>query len=225
MNNLVVLYPQTVPSGVFDLSNPNGCWDWWGLSDDNHDFARKTGYQISAIKAMLDRLAGQFVPGGGSSTAFGTPQDFSVADSTSTSTELIWQPSSAAAGFNIYRSPASAGPYTKINSQPVLSGVSFVDGGLASNTTYYYEIRAIDEQSGMESAPTNPVPGTTAPAPPACDPYFSDNVTHVGEGRAYLFLGYARALGSRDMMGLYSPDDFSHLIKNGPFSYRVGYCP
>jgi poly(3-hydroxybutyrate) depolymerase len=229
MNKLVVLYPQVVatepgPSNPAVPVNPNGCWDWWGLSDNDQDFARKTGPQISAVKAMLDRLAGQFVPGGGSSVSFGTPRDFAVADSTSTSLELIWQPNSAAAGFNIYRSPTSAGPYMKINSQPVL-GASFVDGALAANTTYYYEIRSVDGQSGMESAPTNPVSGTTAPAPPACDPYFSDNIRHVGEGRAYPYLGYTWALGSGDMMGLYSADEFTQLIKNAPFSYRVDYCP
>lgn len=57
-NKIIVLYPQTV---AIPLLNPNGCWDWWGLSDllpGNHQFARKTGYQISAIKKMLDRLAG-----------------------------------------------------------------------------------------------------------------------------------------------------------------------
>src|SRR5262249_15696750 len=109
---------------------------------------KKPGYQISAIKAMLDRLAQTFVPGGGSSNTFGIPQYFSAPDSTSTSVELIWEANSAAAGFNIYRSPSGIGSYTKINSQPV-SGGSFVDRGLPPNTTYDYEARAIDGQSSL----------------------------------------------------------------------------
>ena len=126
-NNLIVLYPQTVTTVL--PFNPNGCWDWWGLSDLlplNADFARKTGYQISAVRAMLDRLADGFVPGGGSSDTFGTPQNFQAPDSSATSVDLVWQPNSAASGFNIYRSPSGAGPYTKINAQPV-SGASFGD--------------------------------------------------------------------------------------------------
>ncbi len=51
-NHLVILYPQatSVPG-----KNPNGCWDWWGYTDEN--FANRKGVQISAIRAMLDRLA------------------------------------------------------------------------------------------------------------------------------------------------------------------------
>jgi hypothetical protein len=225
VNKFVVLYPQTVNTD-FDPVNPEGCWDWWGLSDPlprSADYPRKTGYQISAIKAMLDRLAQTFVPGGSSDT-FGTPQQFSAPDSTSTSVELIWQANNAAAGFNIYRSTSGAGPYAKINSQPV-TGASFVDRGLPPTTTHYYEARAIDRQSGLESAPTGEVPGLTAPTPPTCDPYFSNNVVHVNKFRAYTILGDTWALGSNDQMGLFTVFNLSQLTKDAPFSYRVGYCP
>ena len=50
-NNIVVLYPQAhAMSG-----NPNGCWDWWGYT--NNEYAFKTGSQTSAIMKMVDRLA------------------------------------------------------------------------------------------------------------------------------------------------------------------------
>jgi poly(3-hydroxybutyrate) depolymerase len=51
-NRIVVLYPQAV--SVW-FRNPNGCWDWWGYTD-NH-YADRRGVQIRAIRAMLDRLA------------------------------------------------------------------------------------------------------------------------------------------------------------------------
>ena len=73
--------------------NPKGCFDWWGLSEAlprNAEFARKTGYQISAVKAMLDRLAQNYVASAGSDP-FGTPQEFKGPDSTATSVALIWQ--------------------------------------------------------------------------------------------------------------------------------------
>ena len=97
-----------------------------GHSPGNRAFARKTGHQISAIRKMLDRLAGGPAHTGTPPSTFGTPQNFSVSDNTPTSVELIWQANNAATGFNVYRSDSSAGTYTKINSSPV-SGASFVD--------------------------------------------------------------------------------------------------
>jgi hypothetical protein len=62
-NRLVVLYPQTTArngpgvrgwrwSFVF---NPRGCWDWWGYTGPQ--YPNKSGPQIRALKAMVDRLA------------------------------------------------------------------------------------------------------------------------------------------------------------------------
>jgi poly(3-hydroxybutyrate) depolymerase len=220
-NKLVVLYPQTQSNP--DL-NPQACWDWWGLGDlpRYQDFARKTGYQVSAIKAMLDRLAQGFVPSGKTDT-FGTPQAFVAEDSTPSSVALIWQPNNAATGFNVYRAASSAGPYTKINSQPV-SGASFADRGLSANATHYYKVSALG-QGGSESAPTSPMSGATAAPQPACDPYFSDNMVHVAQGRAWSNVFNVFALGSNDAMGPNSSSDFSHLFRQGTFLYRVGYCP
>lgn len=50
-NRLIVLFPQTKSSAT----NPQGCWDWWGYT--GREFLIKSAPQISAIKAMLDRLA------------------------------------------------------------------------------------------------------------------------------------------------------------------------
>ena len=229
-NRVIVLYPQTV---AIPLLNKDGCWDWWGLNDflpRNCQFAQKSGYQISAIKKMLDRLAGGPPHAGGSPDTFGTPQHFEAADTTSTSVALIWQRNRAAAGFNIYRSSGSTGPYTKINSTPV-QGASFADRGLSPNTDYHYKIRAIDG-SDQESAEAGPVHVTTASVPPACDPYAGANATHVAMGRAIPYMVFsAVAIGSLDYMGPNDMNHSSHLIKeDGPWPwassyYRVRYCP
>jgi len=50
-NHIVVLYPQT------SLAATNSCWDWWG--DDSPDYAKKSGPQMAAIKAMVDQLIRQ----------------------------------------------------------------------------------------------------------------------------------------------------------------------
>jgi len=50
-NRIIVLYPQAVAT----LTNPQGCWDWWGYDDAN--YAVKAGRQIAAVRAMIDRIA------------------------------------------------------------------------------------------------------------------------------------------------------------------------
>jgi poly(3-hydroxybutyrate) depolymerase len=70
-NNIIILYPQVIPKKIFDFpgavladknnTNPQGCWNWWGYDKDT-DYAVKSGRQITAVKGMLDRLAG--MPGG-----------------------------------------------------------------------------------------------------------------------------------------------------------------
>lgn len=57
-NNIIVLYPQANSSPVYPY-NPQGCWDFWGYASVNPfipDFYLKTGTQMAAVKAMLDRL-------------------------------------------------------------------------------------------------------------------------------------------------------------------------
>eukprot|EP01064_Diplonema_japonicum_P020213 TRINITY_DN2934_c0_g1_i3.p1 TRINITY_DN2934_c0_g1~~TRINITY_DN2934_c0_g1_i3.p1 ORF type:complete len:340 (+),score=71.51 TRINITY_DN2934_c0_g1_i3:60-1022(+) len=54
-NNIVVLYPQAVPS-EFMPQNPKGCWDWWGYT--NRNYAEKTGPQMVVIQKMIEALGG-----------------------------------------------------------------------------------------------------------------------------------------------------------------------
>ena len=58
-NRLIVLYPQAMTSEPTTADptlpfNPKGCWDWWGYTGT--DFAVRKGKQLSAVKAMVDRL-------------------------------------------------------------------------------------------------------------------------------------------------------------------------
>jgi poly(3-hydroxybutyrate) depolymerase len=59
-HDTIVLYPQAKPSEPSMMAwwlpfNPRGCWDWWGYTGT--DYAVKSGVQITAIIAMVDRLA------------------------------------------------------------------------------------------------------------------------------------------------------------------------
>ncbi|KAF2351537.1 Alpha/Beta hydrolase fold, partial [Trinorchestia longiramus] len=53
LNNIVVVFPQAVKTV---LSNPNGCWDWWGYTGIG--YSGRNAPQIVAIKAMIDVLIG-----------------------------------------------------------------------------------------------------------------------------------------------------------------------
>lgn len=55
-NHLIVLYPQVNKSKA-NPENPHGCWDWFGYSGPA--YAVKSGVQMTAIKAMVDRLGGR----------------------------------------------------------------------------------------------------------------------------------------------------------------------
>jgi poly(3-hydroxybutyrate) depolymerase len=59
-NDIVVLYPQTSrwdpeTEGSDLVGNPAACWDWWGYT--GRDFDNKRGKQMSAIRAMIRRIA------------------------------------------------------------------------------------------------------------------------------------------------------------------------
>ena len=71
-NSFIILYPQATSTGNFvdwfDFfhrlwgipNNPRGCFDWWGYNDSgsaqSKTYDTKSGAQIVAIKAMIDRI-------------------------------------------------------------------------------------------------------------------------------------------------------------------------
>jgi Abnormal spindle-like microcephaly-assoc'd, ASPM-SPD-2-Hydin len=68
---------------------------------------------------------------------------------------LSWTGStSSVMGYNVYRGPASSGPFSKIN--PSLnSSTAYTDGTVASGQTYYYVTTAVNS-SNEESSPSAP---------------------------------------------------------------------
>ncbi len=47
-----MLYPQVNASTI--PNNPQGCWDWFGYTGQN--YAQKSGAQMLAVSAMINRL-------------------------------------------------------------------------------------------------------------------------------------------------------------------------
>ena len=59
-NGLVVLYPDTIATSAPGPTNPNGCYDWWGYSNQvDPDYALKSGLQMSVLYAMVQRVTGR----------------------------------------------------------------------------------------------------------------------------------------------------------------------
>jgi predicted esterase len=54
-NNIIMLYPQAIS----DLTNPQGCWNWWGYNLNPLNYDTNQGYQVIAIMNMMKQLAGR----------------------------------------------------------------------------------------------------------------------------------------------------------------------
>jgi len=79
------------------------------------------------------------------------------------SVTLSWTASvSTVAGYNVYRSSVSGGPYTKLNSSLVTT-LSYTDSTVQAGQTYFYVVTSVDT-SGVESADSSEV-STTIPTP------------------------------------------------------------
>ena len=73
------------------------------------------------------------------------------------SVALTWNAStSTVAGYNVYRSTVSGGPYAKIDSS-LAAALNYTDSTVQSSTTYYYVTTAVDS-SGHESVFSNQAP-------------------------------------------------------------------
>lgn len=137
-NNIIILYPQTI--GTSSPLNPKACWDWWGYANPSRhrtDYARKDGYQVSAVWRMLERLM-DGPPKPPKPGYFGPPRLFK-GDATNDSVALVWDQNDAPAYFHIYR----RGPRVSDACVVCATGSSYVDRGLREETAYDYQIAAV----------------------------------------------------------------------------------
>lgn len=94
------------------------------------------------------------------------PTGLSVAQSTATpdsALSISWSAVTGATGYTLYRDTSSTGSFSTVVGSN-LTNPSVNDSGLASGTTYYYEVEATNA-SGSSST-SSPVSGTTAGPPP-----------------------------------------------------------
>jgi hypothetical protein len=86
-------------------------------------------------------------------TGIGTATQYNV--------NLSWNPSSEVMGYNVYRSTAANGKYSKINST-VNPNTAYVDSTVVSGQTYYYAATAVSS-AGQESVLSTPAVAASVP--------------------------------------------------------------
>jgi hypothetical protein len=105
-------------------------------------------------------------------------------------------------GYNVYRSDAEGGPYTKQNIVPTERTAYYQDGGLLPLTRYYYKVMAVDSSgnesnlSDFQSASTNPpmhaifpIPtGRNTPAPIAMEHLYYGYPMDIAAGADFLYV-------------------------------------
>jgi len=156
-----------------------------------------------------------------------TPTNLSCTGA-ATSITLVWTKVADGdlLGYNIYRSGASAGPYTKVNLVPTDRIAHFENGGLAPLTRYFYKVAAVDssgnesQQSAAQSASTNPplhsifpLPtGGNTPAPVAVDHIYPGYEMDIVAGSEVLYLWHPDGTSPVDADGSgATPGDFTML--------------
>jgi hypothetical protein len=162
-NHLIVLYPQTESSPFLPL-NPDACWDWWSDVDHLDSYVTKSGSQIRAIKAMLDRLTSAALrPAEPGTVPGGVPESVTVVDVSDTAAALVWAPVRGATVYRVWRAQAG-GDFTMAGS---VAGPSFGDPGLTPRSTYRWRVSAIVD--GMEGPASAEVTTGTRSTPERCD--------------------------------------------------------
>lgn len=202
-NNIVLIYPQTSTAAT------NSCWDWWGY--DSANYAKKSGPQMAALKAMVDRVTG-------SSGGSGLPAPTGVGTSGATSSSMVigWNGVPGANGYNVYRGGS------KVNAAPV-AGTSYTDSGLAASTAYSWTVAALDA-GNVEGAMSAPATGATTAGSGGGSCSTASNYAHTLAGRAYAWWGFTYAYGSGQAMGLWNVYVSTTLKQTGPNYYVIGSC-
>ena len=206
-NKIVLLYPQTSTAAT------NSCWDWWGY--DSANYAKKSGPQMMAIKAMVDQISSGATP---PPPTLPAPTGVATSGATASSMVIGWSTVSGAASYNVYRNG------NKVNALPVTS-LTYTDSGLTAATQYSWTVKAADA-NGVESPASAAATGTTTGTPPpvvTCTT--SSNYTHTTAGRAYAYFGITYANGSNQSMGLWNIFTTTTLKKTGTNYYVIGTCP
>ena len=131
----------------------------WAPQRDDHVLERHEDEVRADRNLRSDKLT--FVGGTGDNTAPGAPSGLTATPGDKTAA-LAWNANTESdlAGYNVYRSTTTGGPYTKDNTALVTTP-SYNDAGLTNGTKYYWVVQAVDTSTNTSGnsneASTTPV--------------------------------------------------------------------
>jgi hypothetical protein len=134
-----------------------------------------------------------------------------------TTVEVRWSHNleSDLAGYNVYRSLTSGGTYTKLNKVPTDRTSYYRDDGVASLTTYYYKVSAVDS-SGNESNLTAPVSVITSPPYHTVFPIVMGTNTPASVAVARIYQAHEQDIvAGSDVLYVWHPDGTSPVDADG----------
>jgi hypothetical protein len=134
-------------------TSSSGSYTFTGLADGIYSVApSNTGYTFSPGSQNVT-ISGSNVAG----------VNFTATAQVAHSATLSWIAStSSVAGYNIYRSSVSGGPYTKMNSS-LITLLTYTDTAVLAGLTYYYVATSVNA-SNVESSYSNEI-SATIPTP------------------------------------------------------------
>ena len=145
-----------------DTAAPAGATSWYHITAVDNSGNESVATTVSGVRTP-DTTA-PAAPTGLTATASTTRITLDWADNTD----------SDLAGYNVYSSLVSSGPFTKLNAA-LLTVSTYIDTAAASGVTTYYRVTAVDT-SGNESTDTD----TSAARPDSTPPAMLTNVTAAG---------------------------------------------
>ena len=164
----------------FLKANPNISWTYWALNGEDTYGILDSQYDSTPASAAKQMALASIQSSGGVApscqSAPGTPGSLVASSSSSSQINVSWSPATASPGcnvsYNVYGSETQN--FSVSTSSLIASGLpsnAYSAVGLASNTTYYFAVTALD--SAGQSAPsseqfaTTKVATTNPPTPPS----------------------------------------------------------
>jgi fibronectin type 3 domain-containing protein/regulation of enolase protein 1 (concanavalin A-like superfamily) len=113
---------------------------------------------------------------------------------------LQWQPvsDSTLIGYNIYRSSSPTGPFTLVNSSPVIQA-SFSDNSISANSTEYYRVTAVDAAGESQATSASAVAPSLISLDLNSTP--AGSTTVLTPGKSYIISGGGVDIGGSTIDG------------------------
>ena len=174
-----------------DADLPNGAYSYYVAAQDHLGSESQPSNEVVATLALDPPLS---------------PELLNVVAMPTGELNILWDhPGTGVAGYTIYRSALSGGPYERLNGSPV-SETTYTDTGLVNGSSYFYVVTASD-QAGNESAYSDEGSGipndSVAPVKP--------RITAPTVPGSALTVSVART----DVAGISDPATSVELFKNG----------